>query len=448
MSKIRQALRSVKALESVESFTNLTMGSGLGMRMRSGVEMSTARAMRHAAVWSCVRARAEDVAKLPVRTIEYQGQTRLVREPAPWLQRPNPETTTFELFERTTASIDTDGNAFWHVSKDRLGRVAEVWPLPPTEVQVWRDRPRRGEGLQPKRFTYCNEDYALGEIVQFTGFSLPGRLRGMNPIQEHMHSIGLSIAAEEYGEVFFGNGATMSGIVQMPGVPDREAVREMQDGLARDHQGLANAHRPGVLIGGATWTQLTIPNDAAQFLETRKYQRTDIASIYRMPLHKIGDLERATFSNIEHQSIEYVSDAILPTSSRIEHQVAAAGLLEQGHHLKFNYGVLLKGDTKARYEAYAQAVQWGWMCPDDVRELEDLNPLPDGQGAHYLRPLNMVTADEANDPASAPELTRMLQQIYLAVGTVITAEEARAILNSAGAGLAANMPDLTPEGAR
>lgn len=403
MSKLRGL---VKSLTIVEPFSNLKPPTIWG-HGRAGVDVTPTRAMSHAAVWACVRARAEDVAKCPARVVEYQGNTRLRRESPPWLQQPNPELTSFELFELTTSSLDTDGNAFWHVSKDRLGRVAEVWPLPPEAVHVWRDPPKKDQAyVNPKRFTYCNEDYDLDQIVHFKGFSLPGRLRGLNPIQQHMHSIGLSIAAEEFGEAFFGNGATMSGIVEMPGMPERDKVIEMQDGLARDQQGIDNAWKPGVLYGGAKWVQLSIPNNAAQFLETRKYQLADIARIYRVPSHKINDLERATFSNIEHQSIEWVTDGILPTSTRLESQVVSAGLLPDGQHLKFNLAALLRGDTKTRYEAYSMGIQWGWLCPDDVRELEDLNPLPDGVGGVYRAPLNMAPLGPAvADPTTLPATT-------------------------------------------
>lgn len=406
MSQLR---RLAKSLTTVEPFTNLSGPRPRFGRTRAGVDVSTDRAMRHAAVWACVRNRAEDIAKMPVRVIEYQGNTRVRKELPTWLLKPNSETTTFELFERTTASMDTDGTGFWWVGKDRLGRVGEVWPLPPAQVEVWRDPPKPGQvGVNPKRYRFGGDEFSADEIVQFTGFSLPGRLRGLSPIQQHMHALGLSIAAEEYGESFFGNGAVMSGIVVLPTPADAKQVEEIKDGIARDHQGLENAHRPGVLTGGAKWEQLSIPNNDAQFLETRKYQLAEITRIYRMPSHKVNDLDHATFSNIEHIGIEYVTDGLLPTFTRIEATVQAAGLLGPGEHLKFNPAVLLKGDTAARYAAYAIGIQWGWLCPDDVRELEDLNPLPDGAGQNYLRPLNMVPAtahfvdQQAAAPAPAP----------------------------------------------
>lgn len=433
MSKLRRFRNS---WSGVETFTNVSGPSRHSLKIRTGVDVSNDRAMAHAAVWACVRNRAEDVAKMPVRVVEYDGPVRLRRDAPPWLVRPNPETSTYELFERTMASVDMDGNAFWHVTRNKMGKVTEVWVLPPSAVSVYRDAPVRGQTtISPKRFTYAGTDYSLDEVVHFTGFSVAGRLRGLNPIQQHMHSIGLSIAAEEFGEAFFGNGATMSGIVEMPGMPERQDVSDMQEGLARDQQGIDNAWKPGVLWGGAKWVQLSIPNDAAQFLETRKYQLADIARIWRMPSHKINDLEHATFSNIEHQSIEYVTDALLPAISRLEATILGAGLLDQGQHLKFNPAVLLRGDTKTRYESYAIAITNGWLSPDDVRELEDLNPLPDDIGGQYLRQLNLTPLAKAEAGSSPVEIANLVQKIYLGVGTVLTEAEARDIANRAGAGL-------------
>lgn len=393
MSRLRQIAKALTTTE--EPFTNMNVPR-FGTRTRTGVTVNTTRAMQHGAVWACVRNRAEDIAKLPIRVVEYDGTTRTPQQSPAWLEKPNTETTPFELIERTSASIDVDGTAFWWVGRDRLGRVGEVWVLPPQQTEVFRDPPKRGQTtINPKRYRYAGTTYEADEIVQINGFTLAGRLRGLNPIEQHAHSIGLSIAAEEYGSSFFGNGATPSGIVELPaeaGTPDRDQLTDMQDGIMRDHTGLANAHRPGVLWGGAKWVPLTISNEASQFLESRNYQLRDIARIYRQPPHKVGDLERATFSNIEHQSIEYVVDAIIPMVTRIEQAVLAAGLLGPAQHLKFNLAALLRGDTLSRYQAYAIGRQWGWLCADDIRELEDLGPLPDGSGQIYLNPMNMVPA--------------------------------------------------------
>lgn len=357
--------------------------------------VSRDRAMRITTVWACIKIRAETIGALPVGVVEYDGRTRIPKDPPAWLQKPNPETTRFELFERTSASIDADGNAYWYLERDRLGRVQEVWVIPPAAVEPYREEPKRkGDPPGPKRFKIDSEEYGPDKILHIPGFTLPGRLRGMNPIEQHAHALGLAASAEEYGEAFFHNDATMRVVISHPNDPGREGAKRMQETFARDHGGLRNAHKPGVLFGGATVQQLTIPNDQAQFIETRGYQRVEICAIFRVPPHKVQVLDRATFSNIEHQGIEWATDGIMPTTSRIEAAVLSAGLLDTGEHLKFNLKGLLRGDTVTRFAAYAVARQWGWMSADDIRELEDENPLPDGIGQTYLEPLNMVPAGE------------------------------------------------------
>jgi HK97 family phage portal protein len=389
VSLLRQLTKGRVTTE--EPFTNTRM-PWFGARSRAGVPVSVDRGMRHAAVWACIRLRAETIGMLPVDVVEYDGDERIVVDEPTWLQKPNPEMTRFQLFELTSASIDTNGNAYWWIRRDNLKRVTEVWPLPPPQVHPYRD-PDTNE----KRFTVNGDDYGTEEILHIPGFSLPGRMRGLSPIEQHVHALGLSIAAEEFGETFFGNGAIMSGLISFKEDPGEENARRIQDGFVEDHTGLRNAHRPGILFGGAEWHTLTIPNEQAQFLETRKYQLGEIARIWRVPPHKIGDLERATFSNIEHQAIEWVTDGVMPYTSRIEAAVVAAGLLDFGQKLRFKLTGLVRGDIKARYAAYAVGRQWGWLNADDIRAFEDENPLPDGQGQHYLVPLNMRNADEPAD---------------------------------------------------
>jgi HK97 family phage portal protein len=423
---------------TVELFTNTTT-PWFGSRSRTGISVDTERGMRHAAVWACIRLRAETIGMLPVDVVSYDGPNRIVADDPVWLQKPNPDMTRFQLFELTSVSLDTDGNAFWWIDRDRLGRVTEVWPLPPREVSIYRD-----EKTAEKYFTIKGDRYSANTILHIPGFTLPGRLRGLSPIEQHMHALGLAIAAEQYGEAFFGNGAVMSGLIKFKADPGSEVVRRIQDGFAADHQGLENAHRPGALFGDADWVQLSIPNDAAQFLETRKYQTGEIARIWRVPPHKIGDLERATFSNIEHQGIEWVTDGVMPYTTRMEAAIRHAGLLERDQQLRFKFNGLVRGDIKSRYEAYAIGRQWGWLSADKIMELEDENPLPNGQGEHYLEPLNMRRADQVLDGSalSPRELAEMLQKVYLSVGVVITDEEARALMNRAGMDLTA--PGLAP----
>ncbi len=394
--------RLVKARTTEEPFETTSI-PWFGSPTKAGVTVNRDRALQHSAVWACIRLRAETIATLPVGVVAYDGQLRHPVDPPTWLEKPNPETTRYELFERTSASLDADGNAFWYLMRDRLDRIREVWVLPPANVQVYREKPKRhGDPPGPRRYRIGNEELGADEILHIPGFTLPGRLRGMNPIEMHAHALGLSIAAEEFGETFFGNGAVMSGVIESEKDPGEPAVRRMQAGFEADHRGVRNAHRPGFLFGGAKWKQLTIPNEAAQFLETRKFQIAEIARIFRVPPHKIGDLERATFSNIEHQGIEWGTDGVLPYTARIESAVHGAdGLIEPGQRLRFNLAGLARGDLMSRYAAYAIGRQWGWFSADDIRALEDLNPLPDGAGQTYLEPLNMVPAGSQEPTAEA-----------------------------------------------
>lgn len=439
MSLLRKLVKNYWTV--TESFSNVSEPKRITTLRRHGKD----QALRLATVWACVKARAEDLGALPVHVVERRGKQRIEKPPPTWLQQPNPETTVFELIEHTSASIDVDGNAFWWLMRDRLGRVGEVWVLPPSEVHVHRDRPPRDDPKRymPKEYRVGNEDVPADEILHIRGFSLPGRLRGLNPIQEHMVSLGLAMAAEEYGEAFFRNGATMSGVIEAEADPGEDNVRRMQASFELDHSGVRNAHRPGFLFGGAKWRQLTIPNDAAQFLETRQYQRQEICAIFRVPPHKAQILDRATWGNIEHQAIEWVTDGLVPTISRIEKAVLAAGLLDRGDVLRIDPRGRLRGDMAARYAAYAIGRQWGWLSADDIRELEDEDPLPDGQGSTYLVPLNMLPAGGPGETAATPkELAEIVQKIYLGVGKVLTEDEARDILNRAGAGLAVPGPDF------
>lgn len=402
MSLLRRLTRP-KAVH-VQQFTTLSDVPFYGTMNGLSLNVGRERAMQLATVWACVKIRAEEIGGLPVDVVEREGRSRIPKPLPTWLERPNPETTRFELFERTSASIDVDGNAFWYFERDRLGRVAEVWVLPPASVEVYRDPPKsKGESPSPKRFRIDGDEYTADNVLHVCGFTLPGKLRGLSPLDQHRHTLSLTAAAEEYGEAFFGNGAVMSGVIEHPGDPGPDGAKRMQMTFARDHTGLGHAHKPGVLFGGAKWVQLTIPNETAQFLETRRYQREDICAILRVPPHKVQILDRATFSNIEHQGIDWVTSGLMPSTSRIEAAVLAAGLLERGDHLKFKFQGLLRGDTKSRFDAYAVARQWGWMSADDIRELEDENPLPDGQGQVYLEPLNMRAAGAEETESSLVE---------------------------------------------
>ena len=202
-----------------------------------------------------------------------------------------------------------------------------------------------------------------------------------------------------FGARFFGEGANMGGVVEHPGKLSPQAHEGLKKDINEKYTGLGRAHRIMLLEEGMKYQRVGIPPNEAQFLETRKFQVAEIGRLFGISqLHKIGDLERATFSNIEHQAIEFVTDTIRPILINIEQENNYKLFGDSPYFCEHLIDGLLRGDIKTRYEAYATARQWGWMNADDIRELENMNPLPDGQGQIYLVPLNMIPADQAAMP--------------------------------------------------
>ena len=222
------------------------------------------------------------------------------------------------------------------------------------------------------------------QLPHFEGLGFDG-LVGYSPIALAKNAIGISIACEEYGASFFGNNANPSGVLEHPGViknPDK-----LRDAWHRAYGG-KNSHKVAVLEEGVKFTPISIPNNEAQFLETRKFQIEEIARMYRVPLHMIGDLDHATFSNVEHLSLDFVKYSLDPWIVRWEQSLQKALLSdsEKGQYfVKFNVDGLLRGDYASRMQGYATARQNGWMSANDIRELEDMNMLSEEEGGNlYL----------------------------------------------------------------
>jgi HK97 family phage portal protein len=381
--------KNVKGFTREETITNLTYPGTSRYQTPIGIDSS----LRLAAVFACVRYISETVASLPVHLYRREGDKRIQLEDPAWLVKPNAEMNRFELFERTLAGLNLDGNAFWYYDTDRLGRVAEVWPVHPTAVQVRRTKEARVE------YRIAGEVYDERNIVHIRAFAGPGGLRGLSPIELFRQgALALTSSAEEYGTKFFQNDARPGGVISAPETVSDAALTRMAGMWKNKHQGLNNSHEPGFLLGGSTWQDVQVPNDHAQFLETRKFQNTEIARIFRVPPHKIADLERATFSNIEHQNIEAVTDCIRPWCVRIE--IAASPLIPGDAFMRFNLNGLLRGDTMSRYASYNMGINAGWLKPDEPRAWEDLDPMPDGAGQIFRAPLNTTPVN--GDPEPLP----------------------------------------------
>ena len=359
----------------------------------AGVFVDNDRALTVAAVYSAVRILAEDVAGLPLHLYFRDGKTR---RRADWRDEyrimhhaPNDYQTAFSLREAMVASLLLWGNAYCEISRGVDGRVKALHFIEPERVQVKRD---------PGRIYYQIDTKTTLEqrdVFHVHAFSTDG-VEGRSVVKMARDSIGLALATERFGSGFFGNGATPGGVLEIQkALRDKEAVERLRETWNAKHQGPHKAGGVAVLEEGMTYKQIGIPPEDAQFLETRKFQVSEIARWFRIPPHMIGDLEKATFSNIEHQGLEYVKYTLRPWLVRIE-QEAARQLLDseiQGaYYFEHLVDGLLRGDVEARYKAYSIGRQWGWLSANDIRKLENLNPI-DG-GDEYLTPLNMTGGGE------------------------------------------------------
>lgn len=363
----------------------------------TGVNITPDGAMRCAAVLSCVRVLAETVAGLPF--IVYR-RTESSRERDPNLAvfkllqtRPNRYQTAFEFREMLMAHCLLRGNGYAQKVYDRRGDVVELVPLNPTKVTP----KMTSDGAVVYEFksqTYQTITFSSDDIFHLKGMATDG-ITGVSPITYARETVGLSIAAEEFGARVFSNDAKPGGILEHPGKLSDEAHQRLKDSWQKAHAGVQNAHKVAILEEGMRWQRIGISSSDSQFIESRKFQIEEIARIFRVPPHMIGHLERATFSNIEHQSLDFVQHTILPWLRRWEQAITArlfSDSEQTTHYCEFLVEGLLRGDIQSRYSAYAVGRQWGWLSADDVRRLENMEPLPDAAGEKYLVPLNMSDA--------------------------------------------------------
>lgn len=366
-------------------------------RTTSGKPVNERTAMQTTAVYACVRILAEAVASLPLHVYEYQddGGKKLVHDhPLYYLlhDEPNPEMTSFVFRETLMSHLLIWGNAYAQIIRDGAGRVLGLYPLLPDKMEVQRDDRgniyyvySRNSDENPTFKEYGNIKLKAEDVLHIPGLGFDG-LIGYSPIAMAKNAVGMTLACEEYGASFFANGANPGGVLEHPGVlKDPSKVRESWNSVYR---GVSNAHKIAVLEEGMKYQQIGIPPEEAQFLETRKFQINEIARLYRIPPHMVGDLDKSSFSNIEQQSLEFVKYTLDPWVIRWEQSLQRSLLLpgEKGKYfIKLNVDGLLRGDYQSRMNGYAVGRQNGWFSANDIREMENMNPISDEEGGNmYL----------------------------------------------------------------
>ena len=366
-------------------------------RTTSGKPVNERTAMQTTAVYACVRILAEAVASLPLHVYEYQddGGKKLVHDhPLYYLlhDEPNPEMTSFVFRETLMSHLLIWGNAYAQIIRDGAGRVLGLYPLLPDKMEVQRDDRgniyyvySRNSDENPMFKEYGNIKLKAEDVLHIPGLGFDG-LIGYSPIAMAKNAVGMTLACVEFGASFFANGANPGGVLEHPGVlKDPSKVRESWNSVYR---GVNNAHKIAVLEEGMKYQQIGIPPEEAQFLETRKFQINEIARLYRIPPHMVGDLDKSSFSNIEQQSLEFVKYTLDPWVIRWEQSLQRSLLLpgEKGKYfIKLNVDGLLRGDYQSRMNGYAVGRQNGWFSANDIREMENMNRIPDEEGGNlYL----------------------------------------------------------------
>lgn len=366
----------------------------------SGTKVNEDSALRFSAVFGAVKLLSEDVAKLPLflyrRTERGKGVAREHPLFSTLHSLPNPEVTSSELRKIMMAHLLLWGNGYAEKQTNpATGRLEALWPIHPNRVTPTRPQERGPivyEVMTPKGTVKL----AREQMFHVRGLSLDG-VTGLSPIQMHREAIGLGVAAAEFGARFFSQGLNAGGALEHPHALSDKAYNRLQESMKERYAGLSQAHRLMILEEGMKFNKLTIPPNDAQWIETRKFQVTEIARIYRLPPHKLGDLERATFSNIEEQNIEYVTDSLWPWLVCWEQAISRDLLSEEEREdlfAEFKIAALLRGKTLERFQAYQASRQGGWMSVNEIRALENQNSIGE-QGDIYLSPLNMITADQA-----------------------------------------------------
>jgi HK97 family phage portal protein len=395
---------------------NRTAGSGYSFFMggsSSGKLVNERTAMQMTAVYACVRILSEAVASLPIHLYRYNdsgGKEKAIDHPLYFLlhDEPNPEMSSFLFRETLMTHLLLWGNAYAQIIRNGKGDIVAMYPLMPNKMTVDRDENGRlfysyyrgsDEAIRDKDASVILEP---SDVLHIPGLGFDG-LVGYSPIAMAKNAIGMAMACEEYGATFFANGAAPGGVLEHPGtIKDPQRVR---DSWQNTFGGSRNGNKIAVLEEGMKYTPISISPNEAQFLETRKFQLNEIARIFRVPPHMVGDLEKSSFSNIEQQSLEFVKYTLDPWVVRWEQTIARTLLNpeeKKTYFVKFNVEGLLRGDYQSRMNGYATARQNGWMSANDIRELENLDRIPAEDGGDLylvngsLCPLGMAGAAYSN----------------------------------------------------
>lgn len=370
----------------------------------AGVDVNENTCLKFSPVFAAVRKISETIASLPlhVYTEGEKGKKKAIKHPLyPILHlRPNPEQTRMQMWEALIAHLLLWGNCYCHIQQDLLGRTVALWPLDPSRMEVTRPT-KNGMLVYHYRMTDSGDyvDFPPWEILHIAGLGSNGTI-GYSVISLAREGIAAGMAYEEYSARFFSNNATPAGFIEVPGTINDDQRKAIKADWYKNYGGVSKSQMVGVIAQGMKFNPISIKQADAQFLESRKFSVTEVCRWFNIAPHMIFDLERSTNNNIEQQSLESVIYTFRPWCIRIEQAIQVKLITENDVTVEHRLEGLLRGDTAARTAYYMAGIQNGWLCPNDIRELENLELIEDGD--IYLRPLNMIPLGEEPPAPTQP----------------------------------------------
>lgn len=395
LRQVRSTIENPQVPISASNIVDWLNGNGA----RNAPRVTSHTAMQMPAVWRAVNLLSSSSASLPLRA--YKDDATPVRAPA--LDNPHPDLTAFEVGELRMVHLLLWGNSFAQKIRNGSNQVIELWPLPPSQVQVGRVAPTAANPTG-KVFKLGADDRAFtpADVLHIPGLGYDGTC-GVSPIRLARQAIGLGLAAEDYASKLYSSGSLMSGILQTETRLDQDDADRLKTNWKAKVTGLDKAHDIAVLDSGAKFQQVSVPPADAQMIESRRFQISEIARWFGVPPHMLMDTEKSTSwgSGIEQQGIGFVVYTLRPWLSRIEQRLTRE-VTGTGVYAKFKVEGLLRGDSAARASFYNVMRNVGAFNADEIRALEDLPPIPDGAGQSYLQPLNMAPLGSETDPEPDP----------------------------------------------
>jgi HK97 family phage portal protein len=366
-------------------------GEPWGLQSEAGVNVTTKKSFEIVAFFSAVSLISDTISTLPCGAYLRIGATRRPLNPRPmWLDQPDIDLSTrAAFFQQVFSSLLVHGNSYTRVFRDAQGQVVNLVNLNPEKIEVERSKIGR------KIYRYQDEARPLNsdEVIHIVDLIMPGELKGMSRVETLKQSLGLNIALSDYAARFFGTGASAQGVIEFPGNLTSEQAKQLADGFdARHRNGSRRAHKTGVLSGGAKFVNTGTDPEASQALESRKFAVEEIARAFNVPLHLLGVPGTASYASVEQNNLQFVSMTLRPLAEKVE--AAFSRLLPGDAFIKFQFNDLLRADLVSRVQSYSVGTQAGFYSTNDIRRLEDMEPVEGGD--QYRVPLANINITEAD----------------------------------------------------